>query len=113
PVGIPIGMMVGAIGVSGVAGVLSLSREAGVAPIRVLFWYAPWALRVGVVGGSVAVATFLLPVDRVQVAVALLLLGGLGYALLSQSLLTREPVRTYWVRAIAAVRQKLGRSSLR
>jgi O-antigen/teichoic acid export membrane protein len=72
-IGVPLGSLTGVVLIHAPAVVLWLGRAAGVGPISVLGWVAPWAMRFAVVLGFVAVASFLESSSELIVAAGLLI----------------------------------------
>jgi O-antigen/teichoic acid export membrane protein len=108
PVGVPLGMMAGALGVSGVVGLFGVARDADVSPSRVLLWYAPWALRLGASAAAVATVGFVVPTADPVAAAGLLVGGVVAYLWAASGLLRRDPLRQYWLRGIEVVRRTVG-----
>jgi O-antigen/teichoic acid export membrane protein len=94
-VGVPLGSITGLLLTNGPFAVVWLGRAAGVGPLAVLGWNAPWALRFAAVLAPVAAVSFT-PAAATAEFAAGLLAGGIGaYALALWPLFRRDPLREY------------------
>jgi O-antigen/teichoic acid export membrane protein len=105
-VGVPLGSLTGLALTNAPFAVWAVATLAGVSPLRVAGWLAPWAARFAAVFAPVAALTFTPEAGSVPSAAGLLL-GGLGaYAALAYPLLNREPLRGYREQMLSGLRRK-------